>query len=100
MANNKIAEAKRVGNGFVSGKFRVGIRFKAKLLLAINLILVIFVIQDEARDILYFDNMTAQTAVSAGIIIMAVSLGLITYKLTRDLNQWEETYKKVKKILD
>jgi hypothetical protein len=98
MPSKKMAEAMRLGDGFHRKTFGSGIKFKAKLLLAINVILVILVIQDEARDILTYDT-GFQRIISTSIIVLALILGFIGYKLTRDLDEWEEMYKRVKKIL-
>lgn len=89
----------KVGDDFYRKKFGKGIRPKANLLLLIIAMLAIVVIEDKVGDMLFVDTTMLQHILSISIIFLTFFLCLIGYKFTRDLKEWEDTYKKVCKIL-
>ena len=95
------SEGRKLGDSFYRDTFKKGIRSKTNLILKISIILVFIELIDEIpiiMDVLQEDP--ALKLFSVVEILVPVVLVIIIFVLVKELNKWEETYKKVKNLID
>jgi hypothetical protein len=101
MPAKKLSKAMKIGDEFFRERVDKGAHFRLNALMVIIIILAVMLVYD-ALDLLlihlYFSTQV-QVFTSVFEIAIVVVLGLLAYKFTRDLHEWEHTYRKVREVL-
>lgn len=101
MASDKMVEARKVGDKFYKENFGRGIKSRANLILKISILLIVIELVDEIPIILDIIHENPYLiAFSLVEILVPVILLIIIYILVNDLKKWEDTYRKIKKLID
>ena len=95
------SEGRKLGDTFYRDTFKKGIRSRANLILKISVLLVFIELIDEVPIILdVFQEDPALMLFSVVEILVPIILVIIIFVLVKELKTWEDTYRKVKKLID
>jgi hypothetical protein len=101
MAERRISEAKKIGDGFYKKNFGRGIKSRTNLILKISIIVIALEIIDEIPIILDIYKEGLESVIFSVVeIVCPIILGIIIFMLIKELDKWENTYKKVKSLID
>ena len=100
MANKKLEEAKKVGDAFVKRKIGKDFHYKINVLMAVILLLAVMLLYDAVEFLTLYRPSPVQRFTSVVEIIAVLVLGLIGYNTIKNLREWEDTYKRIKKLID
>ena len=94
-------EEMMIGESFYKKNFGRGIKSRTNLILKISVLLVFIELIDEVPIILdVFQEDPALMLFSVVEILVPIILVIIIFVLVKELKTWEDTYRKVKKLID
>jgi hypothetical protein len=100
MPEKRMTEARKVGDTFYKNNFGKGIKSRANLILKISVILIALELIDEIPIIIdVFNEDPALIIFSIVEILVPVILLVVIFLLVKEVEKWEDTYNKVKKLL-
>jgi hypothetical protein len=100
MASDSMTDARKVGDSFYKQNFGRGIKSRANLILKISVLLIIIELIDEVPIILdVFQEDSSLIIFSVVEILVPMILMIIIYMLVRELKRWDDTYRKVRKMI-
>ena len=98
MAGKK--EEMKMGESFYRKNFSRGIKSRTNLILKISILLIVIELIDEIPILLDMYNEDQVLILFSMVEVMVpIVLLIIIFLLVRELKEWEETYKKVKKLI-
>ena len=86
------------GDDFLRKGFIKGIHRKTDMLFVMNLLLLGLIVFDEIKDIM-ISGAFFWDVLSLSVIGVAIVLLYGSYVIIRDLREWEDTYRKVRKLV-
>ncbi|MBL7170233.1 MAG: hypothetical protein ISS48_04395 [Candidatus Aenigmarchaeota archaeon] len=98
MESKKLKKALNLGDKFIETK-KKGIKYKLNLLFGMMVLLTLLVIETNIHFNLLDKPYLIESVASLVKIILSLAITFLGYRIVKDLQKWEETYKKVKEIL-